>query len=261
MSGRTGSDRVDSARYIHFVEDSASFFLQALFARRHALRLDTQLPSNPLSDILICLPEVRSWHPKKGDLRLYKEDLVGWPVGNTVIKVLEQVMAREASGDIPSFVPEGAEDADDRIPFTCGSGPKKKLISYGRHYSHPDGKVMDGNGNRKRKEKDGGVSFRINSDYLYEVLRLGHPTPSPKNAPEEIEAWRKEQRRLRVLKAAEQFKQGIAAKHGANKAKNANNQTEEGMTRAQMKKEAKRLMYLQSTEAAPEMGDIKKLAK
>ena len=64
-----------------------------------------------------------------------------------------------------------------------------------------------------------------------------------------------------IVKAAEQFKQGIADKHGANKAKNAYNQTEEGMTRAQMKKEAKRLMYLQSTEAAPEMGDIKKLAK
>ena len=62
-----------------------------------------------------------------------------------------------------------------------------------------------------------------------------------------------------IMSAAQAFKDNIAAKHGVkNKEQNALGQKEEGMTRYQMKKEAKRLMYLQSTEAAPEMRKITK---
>lgn len=62
-----------------------------------------------------------------------------------------------------------------------------------------------------------------------------------------------------MMSAAQAFKDNIAAKHGVkNKEQNALGQKEEGMTRYQMKKEAKRLMYLQSTEAAPEMRKITK---
>ena len=74
--------------------------------------------------------------------------------------------------------------------------------------------------------------------------------------PSEAKAW---QQAGEIMSAAQAFKDNIAAKHGVkNKEQNALGQKEEGMTRYQMKKEAKRLMYLQSTEAAPEMRKITK---
>lgn len=68
-----------------------------------------------------------------------------------------------------------------------------------------------------------------------------------------------------IMDAAQAFKDKIAADHGGG-AKNSSaavsaalGQKEEGgMTRFQMKKEAKRLMYLQSTEAAPELLKVNK---
>lgn len=108
------SHSVVPEQYVKFTDDALSIVFDTIHMRRQAHGLSIFLRPNPISDMLRCIPKVRSWDPLHGFLRLDVSDLKHSP------PQLRSFLDHHAATP-GSFVKKGSKGSHAKLQFAFDS--------------------------------------------------------------------------------------------------------------------------------------------